>query len=188
MVQVVRMFAPMVLTDATATPDTNTAGPSNQVLARGRIRFINTSGSPVPVTAFALPSGGTEGVGNNFCPGRNLPAERESPCGRARLGLGRFHPGVRFGRDLDHGCIAGWGDFPVSPMSGVRKGDPRTAPACSARCACLRCGPAPFGTMMVTGCPRPWAPPGSCRLATTSQASFAPLHHMGMWCYCPPHG
>jgi hypothetical protein len=69
MVQVVQMFPPTVLTAAAATLYTNTGGPSNQVLARGRIRLANTTGSPVQVSAWAVPSGGSEGVGNNFCPG-----------------------------------------------------------------------------------------------------------------------
>jgi hypothetical protein len=56
-VQVIQTFEPKVLTTAAATLFTNASGPTKQVLARGRVRFTNTTGSPVQVTAFALPSG-----------------------------------------------------------------------------------------------------------------------------------
>jgi hypothetical protein len=64
-VQVVQMFPPTVLTATAATLFTNTGFAT---LARGRIRFTNTSASPVQVTAYAVPSGATAGATNEFCP------------------------------------------------------------------------------------------------------------------------
>jgi hypothetical protein len=72
-VQVVQMFLPTVLTTSAATLYTVPALSSSAVLGRGRIRFTNTSGSPATVTAFAVPSGGSEGSGNNFCPSLTVP-------------------------------------------------------------------------------------------------------------------
>lgn len=65
-VQVVQMFEPTVLTGSAATLYSNVGF---AVLARARIRFTNTSAAAVQVTAYAVPSGGTAGTTNEFCPG-----------------------------------------------------------------------------------------------------------------------
>jgi hypothetical protein len=70
-VQVIQMFPPTVLTATAAPLYTNNAV---SVLVRGRIRFTNTSALPVQVTAYAVPSGGTAGAANEFCPGLAVPA------------------------------------------------------------------------------------------------------------------
>jgi len=61
-VQIIQMFAPTVLTTSAATLFTA----SGATLNRGRIRFTNTSGSNVTVTAYGIPNGGTAGPGNEF--------------------------------------------------------------------------------------------------------------------------
>lgn len=70
-VQVIQIFPPTVLTATATTLYTNIGF---GVLARGRIRFTNTSAAPVQITAYAVPSGGTAGAGNVFCPGLVAPA------------------------------------------------------------------------------------------------------------------
>lgn len=73
-VQVIQMFTPTVLTTAAATLYTvDTANPGT-VLARGRIRFTNTSATAVAVTAYDVPAAGTAGSANSFCPALTVPA------------------------------------------------------------------------------------------------------------------
>lgn len=72
-VQVVQLCAPTELTTSAATLYTVPTLPPQVLLMRGRLRFTNTSGSAVTVTAYGIPSGGTAGVGNNFCPGISIP-------------------------------------------------------------------------------------------------------------------
>jgi len=73
-VQVVQMFTPTVLTTSAATLFTVATGSSLGVLARGRIRFTNTTAAGVAVTAYDVPTGGAAGAGNNFCPTLSVPA------------------------------------------------------------------------------------------------------------------
>ena len=72
-VQVIQMFTPTVLTTTAATLYTVDTGNVATVLARGRIRFTNTSASAVTVTAYGVPSAGTAGSGNDFCPALTVP-------------------------------------------------------------------------------------------------------------------
>jgi hypothetical protein len=65
-VQVVQMFPPTTLTTSAATLYT-VSGSDTAILARGRIRFTNTSASAVTVTAYGVVSGDTAGAGNTFC-------------------------------------------------------------------------------------------------------------------------
>jgi hypothetical protein len=44
------------------------------ILMRARIRFTNTSATPVSVTAYNVPSAGTPGTGNTFLPATTIPA------------------------------------------------------------------------------------------------------------------
>jgi hypothetical protein len=89
-IQVIQMFAPTELTTSAATLYTNATGPAQQVLARGRIRFANTSGSAVTVTAYAVPSGGTAGVGNDFFPTQTIPANNFVDTDVPVLPIGSF--------------------------------------------------------------------------------------------------
>lgn len=89
-VQVIQMFAPTELTTSAATLYTNGTGPAQQVLARGRIRFANNSGSPVTTTAYAVPSGGTAGAGNAFFPTQTIPANGFVDTDVPILPLGSF--------------------------------------------------------------------------------------------------
>jgi hypothetical protein len=73
-VQVIQMFAPTVLTTTAATLYTVNTGSGASVLARGRIRFTNTTGTAATVTAYGIVTGGTAGVGNDFCPVLSVPA------------------------------------------------------------------------------------------------------------------
>jgi hypothetical protein len=72
-VTVVQMFTPTVLTGSAATLYT-VPTISGVAFGRGRIRFTNTSSSPVDVTAYGIPSGGTAGSGNIFCDQQAVPA------------------------------------------------------------------------------------------------------------------
>lgn len=72
-VQVIQMFAPTVLTTSAATLYTS-GGIANSVTGVGRVRFTNTTAGPVTVTAYAVPSGGTAGVGNCFFDQQIVPA------------------------------------------------------------------------------------------------------------------
>lgn len=89
-VQVVQMFLPTELTTAAATLYTVPTLSSQTVLARGRIRFTNTSASAVTVTAFDVPSGGTEGTGNNFCPGLVIPPNQNLDLDVPVVAVGGF--------------------------------------------------------------------------------------------------
>ena len=73
-VQVIQMFPPTVLTTSAVTLYTVATGSGASVLARGRIRFTNTSAVAATVTAYDVPTGGTAGAGNNFCPTLSVPA------------------------------------------------------------------------------------------------------------------
>lgn len=71
-VQVIQLFAPTVLTTSAATLYTVT-GPPAVVMSRGRMRFTNTTAGAITVTAYAVPSGGSAGVGNCFCFQQSIP-------------------------------------------------------------------------------------------------------------------
>lgn len=62
-----QLFEPTVLGTGAATLFSTPASPTSSVLVNARIRFANTSGGTVTVTAYAVPSGGAAGPGNCFC-------------------------------------------------------------------------------------------------------------------------
>lgn len=88
-VQVVQMFEPTVLTTSAATLYTVTGAPT-ALLQRGRIRFTNTSGSAVNVTAYNVPSGGTAGSANEFCPVLSVPGNSNLDIDVPVLAIGDF--------------------------------------------------------------------------------------------------
>lgn len=61
-----QLFLPTVLTAGTTTIYTCPASPSTNCLKNGRLRFSNTTGGAVTVLAYAVPSGGGAGAGNEF--------------------------------------------------------------------------------------------------------------------------
>lgn len=61
-----QLFEPTVLTTGAATLYTCPASPPTSVLPNGRVRFTNTTGGAVTITAYAVPSAGTAGAGNCF--------------------------------------------------------------------------------------------------------------------------
>jgi hypothetical protein len=67
-------FAPTVLTTGAVTLYTVPATPSTSLLRGGRMRLTNTTGLTVPVTLYAVPTGGTAGVSNAFASNKNVPA------------------------------------------------------------------------------------------------------------------
>lgn len=85
-----QMFAPTVLTTSAATLFTNNQGAATALFMRGRIRFTNTSASAVTVNAWGIPSGGTEGNGNNFCPNQSIPANQFLDIDVPVLAFGAF--------------------------------------------------------------------------------------------------
>lgn len=74
-ISVIQMFAPTQLSTAAATLYI-VAGSGTAVLARGRIRFTNTSTLAGTVTAYDIPNGGTAtpATAYNFCPGLAISA------------------------------------------------------------------------------------------------------------------
>ena len=69
-------FVPTVLTTTAATLFTvgATSAPASTLLRGGRIRFTNTTASPVTVTAYVVPSAGTAAAGNAFVSGKTIAA------------------------------------------------------------------------------------------------------------------
>jgi hypothetical protein len=89
-VQVIQMFTPTVLTTSAATLYTVSTGSAASVLARGRIRFTNTTAVAATVTAYGVPSAGTAGSGNNFCPTLSVPAYSNLDVDVPVIGEGGF--------------------------------------------------------------------------------------------------
>jgi hypothetical protein len=67
-----KAFQPTVLTTSLATLFTVDTAPTNVLLRGGRVRFTNTSGVAVPVTACAVPAGGSGGTGNTIVNARSI--------------------------------------------------------------------------------------------------------------------
>lgn len=67
-----KFFSPTVLGTAATTLMTVRALPSQTLLRGARIRFTNTTAVPATVTAYAVPSAGTAGVGNAFISGQSI--------------------------------------------------------------------------------------------------------------------
>ena len=65
-ISLLKLFAPTVLGTAAAVVYTCPTSPTSSVVKNGRIRFTNTSGAVVTVTAYAVPSAGTPAAGNTF--------------------------------------------------------------------------------------------------------------------------
>lgn len=63
-VQVTQLFTPTVLTTGAVAIYTAPATPTTTAISRLRARFTNTTVGSVSVTAYAIPSGGSAGVGN----------------------------------------------------------------------------------------------------------------------------
>lgn len=63
-----QLFVPTALTTSAATLFTCPANPTTSILPNGRMRFTNTDSAAHAVTAYAIPSGGTAGAGNEFLP------------------------------------------------------------------------------------------------------------------------
>lgn len=67
-------FAPTVLTTTAAALYLVPATPLSNLLRGGRVRFTNTTGAAVTVTAYALPAAGTVGVANAFVSSKSVAA------------------------------------------------------------------------------------------------------------------
>lgn len=67
-------FAPTVLTTSAATLATVPASPAATLLRGGRVRLVNTSVGAVTATLYAVPSGGSAGVGNAFLSAKSIAA------------------------------------------------------------------------------------------------------------------
>lgn len=67
-----KAFQPTVLTTSLVTLFTVDTAPTNVLLRGGRVRFTNTGGSAVRVTACAVPSGGAGGTGNTIVNARSI--------------------------------------------------------------------------------------------------------------------
>ncbi len=62
----IKLFDPAQLTTSTATYFTLPTTPTTNILQNARIQFINTTGSPVTVTANAIKVGGSASASNEF--------------------------------------------------------------------------------------------------------------------------
>lgn len=61
-----KLFAPVQLPASNGTVFTMSATPTTIILKNGRVRLTNTTAGAVAVTLYAVPSGGSAGVGNMF--------------------------------------------------------------------------------------------------------------------------
>lgn len=68
------LFVPQQLAAAVGDIYTMPASPASTVLKNGRVRLVNTSGSAVAVTLYAVPAGGASGADNCFLPGTSIAA------------------------------------------------------------------------------------------------------------------
>jgi hypothetical protein len=66
-----QLFEPLLLPDAAKTIYTV---PPASTLLHGRVRFVNTDGSPHEITAYAVPSGSAPGATNAFMTAEVLAA------------------------------------------------------------------------------------------------------------------
>jgi len=73
-ISITNLFAPTVLTAAAATIYTVPTSPTTIVLARGRVRFTNTSAGSRAITAYAVPAAGSAAAGNCFMNAEALAA------------------------------------------------------------------------------------------------------------------
>lgn len=71
-VTIVQLFAPTVLTTAATIIYTMPTSPASSILKNGRVRFLNTTAGAITVTAYAVPSGGTPVVGNEFLSAQSI--------------------------------------------------------------------------------------------------------------------
>ena len=67
-------FTPTVLGTSVGTLFTVPASPTSTLLRGGRMRFTNTTGAAVTVTAYAIPSGGSAADGNSFVKAKSIAA------------------------------------------------------------------------------------------------------------------
>lgn len=73
-VQIAQLFEPAVLGTSAGAIYTMAGSPTTLTLAQGRVRFTNTSGSAVAVTAYAVPSSGSPAAGNCFLSAQSIAA------------------------------------------------------------------------------------------------------------------
>ena len=67
-------FAPAVLGTTAATLFTVPLLPVSTLMRGGRVRFTNTTGAAVTVTAYAVPAAGPAAPGNAFVSGKTIAA------------------------------------------------------------------------------------------------------------------
>jgi hypothetical protein len=89
-IQISPLFNPQVLGTAAATIFTVPAAPASLTLARGRVRFTNTSGAAVSVTAYAIPLGGTAGPGTAYLNAESIAQNTHLDVDLPVLGPGGF--------------------------------------------------------------------------------------------------
>lgn len=71
----IQLFEPITLTTSVQTIYTVPNTPTTNLLRGGRIRFANSSGSAVQISAYAVPAGSTtEAPGNVFAPNLSVPS------------------------------------------------------------------------------------------------------------------
>lgn len=73
-VTTMQLFEPLALTTTTAIIYTVPTTPAGILLSGSRVRFVNTTGGALTVTAYAVPFMGTAGVGNEFVSGQSIAA------------------------------------------------------------------------------------------------------------------
>lgn len=83
-------FAPQQLGTSAATLFTAPTSPASTLLRGGRIRFTNTTGAAVTVTAHAIPSGGTASAANMFLSAKSIAANDFLDVDVPILGPGGF--------------------------------------------------------------------------------------------------
>lgn len=73
-IAIIQLFTPTVLTTSATVVFTMPTSPTTSILRNGRMRFLNTTASPVTVTAYAVPKAGTASVGNAFLAAQSIAA------------------------------------------------------------------------------------------------------------------
>jgi hypothetical protein len=69
-----KFFAPVVLGTAAVTLFTVPALPASTLLRAGRMRFTNTTASPITATGYVVPPLGTAADSNAFVKAKSVPA------------------------------------------------------------------------------------------------------------------
>lgn len=93
-VQITKLFSPTTLTTGNTTLYTASAQPATLIVGNVRFRFANATITPAAVTAYAVPSGGSPGVGNIVLNGEAIAGNSHMDVDMPVLAPGDFYVAV----------------------------------------------------------------------------------------------